>query len=453
MITQLNLPTYPSDNLLVQHKWMLHVLFWILIFALYFIDYRDSRGGDHHDILLPFCLASLNTGLGMFIAYPHYGLATYLLEKKQIPFWNKHYNEESVKLKLWAFEIKSPAFISHKKFEFNEVFFVYFVLTTALISWNAYIFANWGNDLYTRVHNYKLSIGLAGLDPKFFPNPKNPRGGLSFSSNIPEATTIMYLFMGILYAIKHHKLYIDSQIERKRNHLQIMTLGWQLEPHFLLSSLNTIYSAIRVQKYGKAQEIAMYLTRMINYIVRDSNFYKTNQNGKILDTGELNRVRLYEPENEDDDNWMDEVKFIKKFIELKILEKGHEAQRIQFELDNNTVNTIKGLEITPLILIGYVENAFKHGLDIDKQGEIKIRLWIDTIKNKEILRFSVWNKSSIPDTANINKIEQQTHIGMEAAKSLLKEAYSEEPIIKDNIPNEFQVELLIPIAKLKNKTA
>ena len=449
MTKSLTIPIYRSDNLLIQHKWMLHILFWILIFALYFIDYMDSRGGEHHDILLPFCLASLNTGLGLIIAYLHYGLVTYLLEKKQIPFWNKRYKEGSMKLKFGKFEVKSPIFIRHRKFEFNAVFLVYMILTAILICWNAYMYRNWGNGLYTRVHWYKLYIDHPGLDTKFISDPNNPVGSLTFSSNIPEATMVMYLFMGIMYALKHHKLYIDSQIERNRNHLQIITLGWQLKPHFLSSALNTIHKAIHKQKYEKAQEIAIYLSRMVKYIVDDSSFYKRTEDGKMLETGELNHVPLYQPEREQDDNWMDEVKLIRKYVELKILEQDHKADAIRFELNNNTISVIKELEITPLILISYVENAFKHGLDIDKEGKIDIKLWVDGPKNKEILRFSVWNRCIIPESANRSTIEQTMHIGMEAAKSLLKEAYGEEPIIRDNIPNEFHVELFFPIAKLK----
>jgi LytS/YehU family sensor histidine kinase len=213
--------------------------------------------------------------------------------------------------------------------------------------------------------------------------------------------------------------------------------------------LNTIHKAIHRQKYEKAQKIAIYLTRMVKYIVDDSSFYKRTEEGKMLETGELNRVPLYQPEHEDDDNWMDEVKFIRKYIELKILEQDHKADAIRFELNNNTIGVIKELEITPLILISYVENAFKHGLDIDKEGKIDIKLWVDGPKDKETLRFSVWNRCIIPESANRSSIEQTMHIGMEAARSLLKEAYGEEPIIRDTIPNEFHVELLIPIAKLK----
>ena len=97
---------------------------------------------------------------------------------------------------------------------------------------------------------------------------------------------------------------------------------------------------------------------------------------------------LYES-NEDKVALADEIRYLQNYIELQKL-RFKDNTYIKFEITGE-VHTQK---ITPLVLISFVENAFKHGLATDKEIPISIFLSIEPGK----LFFITINKKS-----NLNK--------------------------------------------------
>ena len=151
---------------------------------------------------------------------------------------------------------------------------------------------------------------------------------------------------------------IQRKLESEKKDMELQFLKSQLNPHFLFNSLNNIYS-LAYQKSDKTADAILKLSEIMRYMIYESN-----------------------------DSWVDlskEVEYVTSFVEL---------QKLRFKdgaAVNITINgEIDGQKIVPLILISFVENAFKHGIANDVTDPIKINI----IANQKILHFSVSNKKS-----------------------------------------------------------
>ncbi|RZL49694.1 MAG: hypothetical protein EOP00_06525 [Pedobacter sp.] len=151
---------------------------------------------------------------------------------------------------------------------------------------------------------------------------------------------------------------IQRSLESEKKDMELQFLKSQLNPHFLFNSLNNIYS-LAYQKSEKTADAILKLSEIMRYMIYESN-----------------------------DSWVDlskEVEYVTSFVEL---------QKLRFKdgaAVNITINgEIDGQKIVPLILISFVENAFKHGIANDLEDPIKINI----IANQKILHFSVSNKKS-----------------------------------------------------------
>jgi two-component system LytT family sensor kinase len=151
---------------------------------------------------------------------------------------------------------------------------------------------------------------------------------------------------------------IQRKLESEKKDMELQFLKSQLNPHFLFNSLNNIYS-LAYQKSEKTADAILKLSEIMRYMIYESN-----------------------------DSWVDlnkEVEYVTSFVEL---------QKLRFKdgaaVNINITGEIDGQKIVPLILISFVENAFKHGVANDPKDPIKINI----IANQKILHFSVSNKKS-----------------------------------------------------------
>lgn len=151
---------------------------------------------------------------------------------------------------------------------------------------------------------------------------------------------------------------IQRSLESEKKDMELQFLKSQLNPHFLFNSLNNIYS-LAYQKSDKTADAILKLSEIMRYMIYESN-----------------------------DSWValnKEVEYVQSFVEL---------QKLRFKdgaaIEININGEIDGQRIVPLILISFVENAFKHGVANDPEDPIKINI----IANQKILHFSVSNKKS-----------------------------------------------------------
>jgi len=192
------------------------------------------------------------------------------------------------------------------------------------------------------------------------------------------------------YATRKEKEAVQSQKEKLET--EIKFLRSQINPHFLFNSLNNIYTLTLLQSQ-KAPENLLRLSEMLRYMLYDC---------------EAEKVPLQK-----------EIIYLKNYISLQQL-KDSEGMNIQVNLDESRSDVL----MPPLLLIPFVENAFKHSkIESQNEGWIEIDLKI----NGQQLVFEV--KNSIPSTSYTK--DEVGGIGLENVKRRLALLY----------PNKHQLEI------------
>lgn len=175
-----------------------------------------------------------------------------------------------------------------------------------------------------------------------------------------------------------------KRIELEKNIAELSFLKAQMNPHFLFNTLNNLYALI-IEKSDKSGECVLKLADILKY---------------LLSEGKEDKVSLKK-----------ELQLLENYIDLEKLRKPD----ADVTFTNHCAN--ENQQITPLLLLPFVENAFKHGLNtVSKNGFIHL-----TIKAKEkILVLSIEN--NIPPTTNAQAVESHG-IGIENVKKRLELLY------------------------------
>jgi hypothetical protein len=146
-----------------------------------------------------------------------------------------------------------------------------------------------------------------------------------------------------------------KEMENQKLGAELSLLKSQINPHFFFNTLNSIYS-LAIIKSNKTPEAIIKLSEIMRYIIYDT---------------ERKRVPLSK-----------EVEYIANYIELQRLRLTKEIQ-IVFNTELSQEESV----IEPLLLLPFIENAFKHGIDIEKGG----RILISIVQSGNILQLHVEN--------------------------------------------------------------
>lgn len=149
---------------------------------------------------------------------------------------------------------------------------------------------------------------------------------------------------------------IQRDLENQRLTAELAFLKSQINPHFLFNSLNSIYSL--------------------------AYQHSENTPGAILKLSEIMRYMLYEC----NDNKVDlarELQYLQNYIALQKIRFGNKAY-IDFKIDGEVTDQ----QIVPLLLIAFIENAFKHGIANDSLSPITMFVNV----NQQHLQFYIQNK-------------------------------------------------------------
>ena len=227
------------------------------------------------------------------------------------------------------------------------------------------------------------------------------------SKNIVFVLIMMYLIVGLVSFVNllnHNFKTISINKELKNNILEtkiplkkqeLNYLKMQIHPHFLFNTLNTIYG-FALKQSKQTPEIILMLSNLLDYIL-----YQIN---KPL-------VSLKE-----------EVLHIKEYFELEKI-RFKDTLKIIFKTNDFSDE----IQVAPMLLIPFVENAFKHGSLID--GFLQIE--IDTMVSNDQLNFSIRNT-----VLNQESINNTGGIGLDNIRKRLdinyKENYSLEIETKNN---------------------
>ena len=197
------------------------------------------------------------------------------------------------------------------------------------------------------------------LYPAVF-NIRNYTDGVNLLYYIKDNTYFLAIpiFMG--FAFNFAEEWFINRGEKQalineKNTTELAFLKSQLNPHFLFNTLNNIYS-LTFQKSEKAPEAVLKLSEMMRYMLYESNETKVD----------LTK----------------EVQYLQNFIDLQKM-RYHGDTFIEFNIQGD----INSKQIAPLLLIPFVENAFKHGEVSDSHNPLIINLLV----SNNNLHFSVNN--------------------------------------------------------------
>ncbi|MGI8581122.1 MAG: sensor histidine kinase [Chitinophagaceae bacterium] len=196
--------------------------------------------------------------------------------------------------------------------------------------------------------------------------------------------------VGFAVAIKFLKRWYLKQIEteqltRENISAELQLLKAQVHPHFLFNTLNNIYSFI-LNGSPKAPEIIKKLSSLLKYILNECN-------------------RTLVPLEK-------ELLMIQDYMELERIRYGDKLN-ISLHVQGNTT----GKMISPLLLIPFVENSFKHGT-----SQMLAHPWVklDILIENEKLEFKISNNK--PESKN--EIITKNGIGLYNVKKRLQLLYS-----------------------------
>jgi hypothetical protein len=207
---------------------------------------------------------------------------------------------------------------------------------------------------------------------------------------------LVVLFLALLLKIRGRL----KQTEKEKLQAELSYLKAQINPHFLFNILNGIYS-LTLERSDKAPDAVVKLSEMMRYVLDESG-------------NEL--VTLQQ-----------ELKYIRNYIVLQESRFGSTI-RLNYYIEEVAPAEWK---IAPLILIPFIENAFKHGVNPEEDSDINIKI---TVPGEE-LHLEVTNKK-----VNIRHPDNHSGLGIVNAKKRLQLLYPREHTlhIEDNM-NDFRV--------------
>lgn len=216
---------------------------------------------------------------------------------------------------------------------------------------------------------------------------------------------------------QRQQLAIDNLLLEKENTTKdLLFLRQQINPHFLLNAFNNIYALIH-RRDERAAETLANLSTLMRYTL-----YRTSQEFVPL---------------------FDELRFLQGYIDMERI-RHREPDKVICALPEPT-ELDKDWLIPPLLLVTFVENAFKHGLNaVYEGGWVRIRLETD-LGPMGTLRFVVANNKAEATAQST----AESGIGLVNVKRRLGLLYPDstyELVIQDQ-PDGFFVRLTIPLQK------
>ena len=202
---------------------------------------------------------------------------------------------------------------------------------------------------------------------------------------------------------------LEKQLGESNASLQF--LRSQINPHFLFNALNTLYGTALQENAARAAE-------------------------GIQKLGDMMRFMLHE-NNQDKIPMQKEIEYLQNYIALQQLRtQSSPSIQIRADIDNSHCHH----SIAPMLLVPFVENAFKHGISLQENSWIHIKLYCD---EKNIL-FEVRN--SVHSRQEKDPEKDRSGIGMKNVLNRLRLVYPRQhQFFVNGDEKEFYVQLVIEV--------
>lgn len=219
------------------------------------------------------------------------------------------------------------------------------------------------------------------------------------------------LLMGMNLGVK---LYFMSQRDRERQKIidqrnleqQMEYLKYQVNPHFFMNTLNNIHALVDIDP-ERAKTTIVELSKMMRHILYEGS-------KKLIP---LTR----------------EVEFLNLYVQLMRLRY---TRKVHINVD--VPPQLPELKLPPLMLIIFVENAFKHGISYREESFIDIKL---RVENKRLL-FSCCNSKPM----QVQRTNEKGGMGLQNVRQRLELLYDDDYTLDINDGEKtYEVKLDIPM--------
>lgn len=222
-------------------------------------------------------------------------------------------------------------------------------------------------------------------------------------------SSIATLYSLIIEYFELEQIKNEESSEKLKSELNF--LRSQISPHFIFNVLNSIVYLIKVKNTKEAEEVTLKLSTLMRYML-----YESDQTMIPMSN---------------------EKEYIQSYIELQKVRFQEDAQ-IDYKEDFSDF----GEKIEPMLLIPFIENAFKHGINGAKNPFIKIELRLQDSRLFFMVKNSISHKKMVESKGNASGI------GLKNVIRRLELLYPKKHQINlIDGPNSYTVELTIDLDK------
>ena len=198
-----------------------------------------------------------------------------------------------------------------------------------------------------------------------------------------------------------------KEIEKEHIQSKLTFLQNQVNPHFLMNTLNNIHSLIEGDR-KLAQNAVLKLSEMMRYLL-----YESGRGTTTLQK---------------------EIEFLRSYLELMQL-RVDKSIHVNLELPEKFNN----VNLPPLLFIPFIENAFKHGVSYREPSALSFKL----VQKTDSLEFIAIN--TISRYGNNDSFNHLGGFGLENIQKRLDMIYGDRHQLEiDKSDHEFRVKLIIP---------
>jgi LytS/YehU family sensor histidine kinase len=183
----------------------------------------------------------------------------------------------------------------------------------------------------------------------------------------PFVLIIFISYCYLLYLGKIRQSNLIKQLETIQLNTELDFLRSQISPHSMFNLMNTVVSMTR-KKLELTEPILTNLSQLMRYMLHHS------------DSSQINLEK--------------EIEYLESYINLKLLQFGEDIHLNLF-----LSGSFEGYKIESMLLIPFIENAFKHGIGSGKYPIIDVSIDLDS--NKHLLHMVVMN--NINEKINFNE--------------------------------------------------
>lgn len=246
---------------------------------------------------------------------------------------------------------------------------------------------------------------IQGQSPNFpSPPPQSMQKKPPFGFELSHALFLFLVGIFVSLSLRINDRLI--QTEREKLNTELSFLKAQINPHFLFNILNTIYS-LAIEQSNKTADAVVKLSSLMRYVMREA-------------------ATEFVP-------LMKELNYIENYVALQQLRLDDTA-----EIDFKIKGRPNGQQIAPLILISFIENAFKYGVNPQEKSQIQVHLSI--AENHLLLR--TFNKK----VRVFHDEDTSGGIGIENTKTRLELLYpNKHLLILNETAQDFTVNLTLSL--------